>query len=912
MSSQISLYNKKMGYLFLILISVILFSNGVSQAEHEIENRRILVLHEIADASPGRMLFSNELFRLMRENETYNINVAFEFLGLNLLDSDEFPTEAIESLRYVAQNQEIDLVLSLLPSASEFLLEYGDMLFPDVPKVFVLPGSSSIDQIMTSPQSSIVLSSADTAVRRTVQDIFTILPETEHLVVVTGSSNSDLSYLSRIQDILPEIIERDITVEYLVGFSYPKLEQTLKNLPENTAILLSLYERDADGQIYQFSEVAHLLSIEANAPIFTFIDTILNQNVVGGTTGSMKLYAQSSARVIFDVLDRPKDESYNIIVEAGTMTVYDAAQLQHWNIPQDRLPEDHILLNDELTFWDVYGSLIILTTTIILIQMGLIVALVTARQQRRRVESSLRNSEARFRAIFDNSIDAIGVSANGKHVVVNGTYREIFDIPSTAELYETSILNYIAPDEQERIKAYAKSRTTDNNAPKFYETRGKRTNGQEFDMEVRLSTFNMDDEVYSVVFLRDITEQKRASALLQARIRLSEYAITHSVSELLQKTLDEAEILTQSHIGFFHFLAEDQNKILLQAWSTNTQENMCTMEGSEMHYPIDKAGAWADAARMQEIVIHNDFNDIENRTLPEGHSPIRREMVVPIIRYDRVVAILGVGNKMTNYTREDKNVLYQFSNMVWDIVTRSQAESSLRKSEEVVALKDQFISMISHEFRTPMAVIQTSSDMLQNYYDRMSEERKRQLLTQIGQQINHMTQMVTNTLTISRTQRGKIEFVPEQVEIEPFCQRMLDQVKLTDTIEHQYHFEVTLRDKYFFLDEHLMEHVVINLLMNAAKYTPEGGDISLIVFDDAEELNLIVKDTGIGIPDEAKPNLFDSFYRAPNVGNIQGTGLGLAIVLQFVQLHGGTIEIESQQDVGSTFKVILPKNTKDV
>jgi PAS domain S-box-containing protein len=171
--------------------------------------------------------------------------------------------------------------------------------------------------------------------------------------------------------------------------------------------------------------------------------------------------------------------------------------------------------------------------------------------------------------------------------------------------------------------------------------------------------------------------------LLQARLRLAQFTLSHSMEKLLQATLDEIEALTGSTIGFYHFLEADQRTLSLQAWSTNTIRKMCTTEGRGRHYDIEEAGVWVDCVRERRPVMHNDYRALENRTgLPPGHADIVRELVVPILRGDRIVAIVGVGNKPDVYDDGDVDTVSYLADLAWDLVERKRAEEALLESEE--------------------------------------------------------------------------------------------------------------------------------------------------------------------------------------------------------------------------------------
>ena len=183
--------------------------------------------------------------------------------------------------------------------------------------------------------------------------------------------------------------------------------------------------------------------------------------------------------------------------------------------------------------------------------------------------------------------------------------------------------------------------------------------------------------------LNHLADREQAEAIMQVRLRLIQISHTHTVDELLQETLDGLETLTGSTIGFFHFLEADQNTIWLQSWSTNTLQNMCQADGKDSHYKVDQAGVWADCIRQRQPVIHNDYASLPNRKgMPDGHAPIIRELTVPIFRGDQIVAIFGVGNKPTDFTDNDVELVSTLADFAWDIIERKRAEDALRASEE--------------------------------------------------------------------------------------------------------------------------------------------------------------------------------------------------------------------------------------
>lgn len=180
----------------------------------------------------------------------------------------------------------------------------------------------------------------------------------------------------------------------------------------------------------------------------------------------------------------------------------------------------------------------------------------------------------------------------------------------------------------------------------------------------------------------DITEHKRAEKVTQARLRMLEavYAADMTLDDTQRLLLDEIEAQTGSRIGFYHFLEEDQQTLSLQNWSTNTLAAMCAAEGKGSHYPVAEAGVWADCARERRPVIHNDYTSLSNRRgMPDGHVAVVRELVVPIFRGPRIVAIIGVGNKPEEYNETDVQIASLLGDFSWEIVIRMQAVEDMIK-----------------------------------------------------------------------------------------------------------------------------------------------------------------------------------------------------------------------------------------
>lgn len=228
----------------------------------------------------------------------------------------------------------------------------------------------------------------------------------------------------------------------------------------------------------------------------------------------------------------------------------------------------------------------------------------------------------------------------------------------------------------------------------------------------------------------------------------------------------------------------------------------------------------------------------------------------------------------------------------------------LEQTRNLNDLKLRFFSMASHELRTPLSTILLSSESLQINHDRLSEAQRQNNIQRIYVTANRMSQQIADLLMLTRAEVGKLEFHPELLDLERFCQQIVDEMQtgLSQTIQ----FNSTAQQTKAFLDKKLLRSLLTNLLSNAAKYSSVDVPIQFTLTCDANAATFRTCDRGIGIPADDQLHIWEAFYRGSNVGDITGTGLGLAIVKICVELHRGEWAIESQEDQGTTVTVRLP------
>jgi PAS domain S-box-containing protein len=310
--------------------------------------------------------------------------------------------------------------------------------------------------------------------------------------------------------------------------------------------------------------------------------------------------------------------------------------------------------------------------------------------------------------------------------------------------------------------------------------------------------------------------------------------------------------------------------------------------------------------------------------LPELTQPVYRPLIEAALGqiaegslYQRL-EVISVRKDQSVFTadvalvpvREQQSEQHLIVCSIRDITERKQMEenlrAALRKERELNELKTRFASMVSHEFRLPLATILSSSDILTRYHEQLSDERRVEHLETIQEQVSSLTEMLDDILVISRAQTVALPFVPSRFQVEKFLREIIDDVRAATNGSHKIIFSSAGDCQEVMMDRKLIRQLVMNLLSNAVKYSSQGGMIYVDLYCDLRQTAIQVKDSGIGIPEDDQKHLFEIFHRSANVGATPGSGLGLAIAKQAVDLHNGEILFESLVGVGTTVTVHLP------
>lgn len=235
-----------------------------------------------------------------------------------------------------------------------------------------------------------------------------------------------------------------------------------------------------------------------------------------------------------------------------------------------------------------------------------------------------------------------------------------------------------------------------------------------------------------------------------------------------------------------------------------------------------------------------------------------------------------------------------------------EAQKALERERELNELKSKFVSIASHEFRTPLSTVLSSASLIEQYNERKEAEKVSKHVQRIKSSVNHLTSILNDFLSLGRLEEGKIDAVKEPVSVGDFMKDVEEEMGASLKNGQRLIIDCSDSPEEIFSDPRILRHILFNLISNASKYSDSDKPIFITCKRQGNSLLFVVRDEGIGIPENDQKHMFDRFFRASNAGQVQGTGLGLNIVKRHAELLGGNISYTSEYGKGSTFTVLIP------
>jgi PAS domain S-box-containing protein len=299
---------------------------------------------------------------------------------------------------------------------------------------------------------------------------------------------------------------------------------------------------------------------------------------------------------------------------------------------------------------------------------------------------------------------------------------------------------------------------------------------------------------------------------------------------------------------------------------------------------------------------------------------LRNKKVYHLRREFRLMTKQGeyrwVENNLVASRDATTGAITHYQGVLFDITDRKQAEEevqrALNKERQLLDLKGRFITIASHEFRTPLTSIMLAAGILKDFGMMLSDDQRDENLSIIRTSVEYMTQLLEDMFMFDRVDSASMTFKEAHIQLRSWCEEFLRRKQNTTGQRHALQYTLPPDDAVYIGDESMLTQILDRLTSNAFKYSPEGSVVRFDVSTDAKRAKFIIADNGIGIPADDLIHIFEPFHRGSNIGEIRGTGMGLAILRKLIELHGGTIDVESHVGEGTTVTLTLPLDTRDI
>ncbi len=513
---------------------------------------------------------------------------------------------------------------------------------------------------------------------------------------------------------------------------------------------------------------------------------------------------------------------------------------------------------------------------ILLNHLGLIASQMSGALHRIYTQQQLISSRENFRMLFDTIDEFVFILDTGGNLIEFNTVVEKKLGHSGDELYGMNVLELHPPDRREEAGLIIEDMLTGKRNYCSIPLYTKEGDIIPAETKVVRGKWNGNDAVFGLS--RDISQRLKYEDQLRKSEARWQFALESSGDGIWDWNFNSDEVFYSAHWKKMLGYREDEISDTADEWEKRV-------------HPDDFEKV------MGDLNLHL-----------EGNSELFRNEHRLLCKNGEYKWILGRGKVIS---RDKKGAPERMIGTSIDISARKNIENSLalalQKEKELNELKSQFVSMASHEFRTPLATMMMAAEGLDINWDKMTGAERKLKIGRLKSNIVFLRDIIEKTLNLSRLESGKIKFSPSQENLNLLVMQVIQKVSESFHNSHQINFKGVPVAAVLAIDKQMIEQVIPNLLTNSFKYSDPGTIIDVIIEDTGKGFTVEITDRGVGIPKEAHENIFDAFRRGPNVRNIHGTGLGLAISKKFTEMHGGNITFHSEVNKGTTFTVFLPR-----
>ncbi len=443
--------------------------------------------------------------------------------------------------------------------------------------------------------------------------------------------------------------------------------------------------------------------------------------------------------------------------------------------------------------------------------------------------------------------------------------------------------------------------------------------GTEIPVEISLGNYHTNNGIYVITFITNITIRKKAEAEIE-KMKAQLESTVDIRTKALMETMHQLELSNDKLEAIQSFqkalldnagamiIATDENGII-KLFNPEASANIGYHESEVInkyttllfHNKTEIAKKREEILNESGIMINDEFEVLVEKSRrnihdEEQYTYARKDgSTFPVLL--TITTIRDCDGKINGYM-----------GIAIDISERKKAEEDLlvllKKEQDLGELKSGFVSMASHEFRTPLSTVLSSAYLIEKYTSGEDQPKREKHLQRIVSSVNMLTDMLNDFLSVGKIEEGKIQVRLTEFNIKKLVKTIAGEMKLTLGRQQKIHYRHD-GDAVVTLDPSLLKHIIMNLVSNAGKFSNEKYPIELKTTNNGQQVTLSVKDHGMGISNDDQKHLMERFFRGTNAGNIQGTGLGLHLVSKYAELMNGKMEFKSQLEKGSEFKIVF-------
>ncbi|HEX8960281.1 MAG TPA: ABC transporter substrate binding protein [Geobacteraceae bacterium] len=790
------------------------------------------------------------------------VRLHYEYMDTKRVSGPAYFRLLYATYRYKFSRSRFDAIIATDNDAFDFLLAYRDELFPGTPVVFCGVNDFTPSQLRGARLFTGVNEAAD--IKATLDLALRLHPRARRVVVINDTTTTGRVMHKQIADLVPSYRGK-ATFTFLEDLTMPELQSAVEKLPPDALVFYTFFFRDSTGKFYEYDEGISLIAQRCRVPIYGVWDFYLGHGMVGGMLTSGYYQGNAAGAMVTRILHGESAGNMPVVMQSPNRYMFDYQQLRRFGIALSSLPQGSIIVNRPVAlrlyaehrtlFWGVSGAFAALMVIILLLLRTMTI--------RRRAAEELRRAAVKYRVVADNTYD-----------------WEFWEDPEGRFVYSSPSCECI----------------TEHGAEEFLSDPG-----------LLRRIIHPDDLARFDQHRADVV-QKMCPDELQFRIVLPGGGVRWMDHQCLPVFDDSGEFLGTR--GSNRDIT--QRRLADEALRESEERYRALFEGANDAIVTVRDGVFVDCNRKALEMFRCAAGEFLGRSpayfspsvQPDGSDSGER------IEEKIAAALGGIPQFFEWQHRRCDETLFQGEVSLSRMECRGEGEllaivRDITERKAMERMKDEVISAVSHEMRTPLTAMLGFTEFLME--NKVDSEIQQEYLGIVHHETERLSELIGNFLDLQRMKAQQTVYQFRPLMVRPLLE---EAAVLFSGASHEHRITIQCPDEMPLVlgDEMRLHQVLNNLLSNAIKYSPGHGEIILGARREEDGVVLWVRDEGMGIAPEVLDKIFERFYRVDSTDrrSTGGTGLGLALVREIVLAHGGRVLVESTVGKGSTFYVFLP------